>query len=93
MKTISIVAQARTLIWGTRNSWSLSPHSGSERPGKECLFALEIQGNDHDGYHLVMSPDGFFTADHWYATKQDAIDDAQTLFGLTPNEWSEDVDK
>ncbi len=27
---------------------------------------LEIQGGVTDGYHLIMSPAGCFTADHWY---------------------------
>lgn len=84
------VAKARAQVWGTKNAWSLSP-GGAKVPSQECDISLEIQGNDWDGYHLVMSPAGFFTADYWYHTKQDAVDDAEQLFGVHPDSWSENI--
>jgi hypothetical protein len=85
---ISITARAKTRIWGTRNAWSLSLIPGPDAPNRECEVAIEIQGDDRDGYHLVMSPSGFFTADYWYQTMQEALDAAEELFGVCHDKWS-----
>jgi hypothetical protein len=50
--------------------------------------ALEIQGDDRNGYNLVLIPVGFFTADYWYRTKQDALEAAEELFAIGPDMWS-----
>jgi hypothetical protein len=49
---------------------------------------LEIQGDSKDGYHLVMTPDGFFTADTWHATVDEAMAEAESLFGLSRERWA-----
>ena len=36
-----------------------------------------------------MSPNGFFTADSWHPTKQDAIDAASEIFGVAHTAWSD----
>ena len=54
----------------------------------ESLIELEIQGDEINGYNLVMSPEGFFTADYWYETKEEAMESAEELFGVTRLEWS-----
>jgi hypothetical protein len=89
----SITATTKAQIWGTRNAWSLSPNRGSNAPSQECDVALEIQGDDRNGYHLVMTPSGFFAADSWYQTKQEALEDAEELFGVCRDEWSNDSRK
>jgi hypothetical protein len=48
---------------------------------------LEIVGDNKNGYNLVMSPAGFFTADHWYESKDDALAAASELFGLARESW------
>jgi len=48
---------------------------------------LEIQGDEENGYHLVMSPAGFFTADEWYKSKEDALAAALELFGIPAGKW------
>src|SRR5215475_8002912 len=74
-----LVTCTKTRIWGSRNSWSLAPHRGFKG---ECKVDLEIQGDEHNGYHLVMRPAGFFTADEWYASKDGALAAASKLFGI-----------
>ena len=84
----SIFTRTTTEIWGTKNAWSLAPVTESNGPGQKCEVELEIQGNEKEGFHLVMSPAGFFTADYWYETKREALDSARELFGTTESEWS-----
>ena len=84
----SIFTTTKARIWGTTNSWSLSQFAGSDQPKSECLVELEIQGDDHDGYNLVMRPSGFFTADTWHRTKDDALLEALELFGVARDAWS-----
>ena len=83
----TLVAIAQSRIWGTTNSWSLDPHRGRNEPHQECQVRLEIQGDDESGYHLVMTPTGFFTADSWHATKDEVLKAAETLFGVGRDEW------
>jgi hypothetical protein len=54
----------------------------------ECEVLLEIQGTRKHGYHLIMAPQGFFTADHWFESKQEALDNAQELFDIPPDSWA-----
>ena len=83
-----LAASVRVRIWGSRNCWSLEPTPGAGGASEECEVALEIQGTRKSGYNLVMSPAGFFTADSWYETKAEALEDAQELFGVTVGEWN-----
>lgn len=85
MERQSAVVRAR--IWGTENCWSLAPSPGAGSEDKECEVTLEIQGTPKNGYNLVMCPAGFFTADYWYKTKSEALDNARELFGVTVGEW------
>ena len=83
-----LVTRTRTRVWGTRNSWSLAPHRGLSGKGCECKVDLEIEGDDQNGYNLVMSPAGFFTADEWYESKDAALAAASKLFGVAHKQWS-----
>lgn len=85
---ITLSAKKVVKIWGTVNAWSLASESNASEPSTECETCLEIQGDDKNGYHLVMSPEGFFTADYWFKTKEEAIESAEELFGVTAREWS-----
>lgn len=78
----------RARVWGTKNAWSLSPFRTANEPTQECDVELEIQGDDREGYHLVISPHGFFAADSWHHTKHDALSTARELFGVLPDAWS-----
>jgi hypothetical protein len=87
----SIVAKVNARVFGTRNAWSLDPAQGNGKSAEwatECQVRLEIQGGRKSGYNLVMAPEGFFAADHWYKTKQEALDSAEELFGIAAGDWS-----
>lgn len=85
---LSIFAIMKAHIWGTTSAWSLSQFAGADQPNCDCVVELEIQGDDRNGYHLVMSPAGYFTADSWHATKVDALNSAFEMFGVSKNAWS-----
>jgi len=82
---ISIRTTAR--IYGYQNSWSLARRG--QEPATECELLLEIRGDEKDGYLLIMSPAGFFTADTWHRTKQEALRTATELFGVDAEKWRE----
>ncbi|MCH9656024.1 MAG: hypothetical protein K0U86_18955 [Planctomycetes bacterium] len=84
----SITAKTRARIYGTSQAWRLSFQADQTEVFKECEVSLEIQGDRRNGYHLVMSPSGFFTADSWHETRQDALEKANELFGIKFEEWS-----
>jgi hypothetical protein len=86
---MTLVTKTKSRIWGTRNAWSLALRRGFEGDGRECEIELEIQGDEKNGYHLIMSPAGFFTADEWYQSKEQALAAASELFGISPNKWNE----
>ncbi len=83
-----LTAKAIARIHGTTNSWSLSPHRGREEPTRECAVSLEIRGDERNGYHLIMCPAGFFTADSFYKTMHEALAAAEQLLGLQREDWS-----
>lgn len=84
----SIYATTTTLIWGTTNAWSAEQTGGPDQTSIRCAVKLEIQCDRH-GCSLVMSPSGFFTADSWHPTKEDAIDAAREIFGVPATAWSD----
>ena len=83
----SLLAQTTVRISGSADAWRVSPRSSSEE-GIECLLDLEIQGTEGTGFHLVMSPRGFFVADTWHETQRDALESALESFGVRPDDWS-----
>jgi len=86
---LSIFTTTRTQIWGTKDAWSLSAFRGSDQLSHEYIVDVEIQGDEKNGYNLVMSPSGHFTADSWHQTKQDALDAAKELFDVPQDVWSD----
>ena len=72
-----------------RNSWRIAGADSQLEQVQERAVRLAIQGSDEDGYHLVMSPEGLFTADYWYLTKAEALESARELFGAEPTDWEE----
>lgn len=84
---MALVAQTRARIFGTANSWSLTAHAGYAPEGRECGVNLKIAGDAKNGYHLVISPDGFFTADNWYQTLDEALASALELFDVAADNW------
>ena len=78
--------QATFQICGTKNAWSIESDNPDAQRAK-TFVTLEIQGNSQDGYHLIMSPDGFFTADHWYENIDDAFEAGHELFSVSKEQW------
>lgn len=75
-------------IRGSGNAWKVAEPSDPPASVQERVVTLEIQGNAADGYHLVMSPAGCFTADTWHESVEDAKDTAAEVFGVLPDEWA-----
>lgn len=84
--------QTTVQICGTKNAWSLESDD-SNAPRTETLVNLEIQGSTRDGYNLVMLPDGFFTADYWYETIDEAFEAGFKLFSISKGQWEEILKK
>ena len=82
MRAVTVV-----LICGTPNAWKVAEPSDPPAPVQEREVTLEIIGNARDGYHLLMSPTGCFTADTWHETVEDAKDTAHRIFGVPSDGW------
>ncbi len=74
-------------ICGTKNAWSVGETAGV--PISEVPVELEIQGQKQWGYHLVISPFGFFTADYHYDSLKEAFSSASEVFGVELATWKE----
>jgi hypothetical protein len=48
---------------------------------------LQIVGDSSAGYHLLRAPSGFFTADDWFLTLEEALDAAQAEFEVGREKW------
>ncbi len=75
-------------IRGFANVWKVAESSDPPAKVQERTVELEIQGNEAEGYHLIMSPDGCFTADTWHESVEDAKDTAKEAFGVGLDEWT-----
>jgi hypothetical protein len=83
-----MLARVATQICGTSNAWKVAELSDSPALVQERMVTLEIRGDRKDGYHLIMSPSGCFTADSWHSTIDDALDTAERLFDVRRDAWS-----
>ena len=83
-------AVVEVLIRGYGNRWKpAEPSDAGASHLQRRVVALEIDGDGKSGYHLVMSPEGCFTADTWHETIEDAKDTAFRIFGVPPDGWTE----
>lgn len=85
---MSVKAVVVVPIRGSGNAWKVAEPSDPPARVEDRVVTLEIQGNAADGYHLVMSPAGCFTADTWHESVEDAKATATEVFGVPPHEWS-----
>jgi hypothetical protein len=87
MKPQSIIsAKCVAPICGSGDLWKVAEPSDSG-PIAQRAVSLTIEGDERGGYHLVMSPEGCFTADTWHASKSDALESAEQLFGIPHSAW------
>ena len=69
-------------IRGSNRAWKVAGPEDPPDKVQDRVITLEIQGDDANGYHLVMSPAGCFTADTWHENIEDAKETAAEAFGL-----------
>lgn len=81
-------AVVEILICGSGNGWKVAEPSDPPDRVHAREVALEIQGGPAHGYHLVMSPAGCFSADYWYESAAEAMQSAEEIFGVAPDQWS-----
>jgi hypothetical protein len=72
--------------WGNR--WGVARPSDPPERVQRRVVKLEIQGDGAGGYHLVMSPEGCFTADTWHQNVDDAKETAAEWFGVPSDGWT-----
>jgi len=82
-------ATATVRICGTFNAWKVAQPTDPTTMIHERRVSLGIQGDAQNGYSLVMSPEGFFTADSWHETIEDAMNAAHRIFDVPPEAWRE----
>ena len=83
MRTSTVIA-----IHGTHDCWKVATQADSASLTQDRLVTLEIQGDPKAGYHLIMTPEGCFTADSWHPTIDDAMDAAYRIFGVLRGSWT-----
>jgi len=84
----SIISTVRAqIVCGSANSWRVADATDPADQITVLDVELEMQGDEQSGYILPMSPAGCFTADSWHASKEDALDAAEELFGARAGSW------
>ena len=72
-------------ISGTRNAWRKVEE---DTPRSQLVpVELEIQGDSRSGFYLMMAPEGFFTADIWCESLEEAFEEARECFGVARASW------
>src|ERR1017187_6943834 len=84
---LSCGGRARLSMW-SHDAWKVAAATDPTERIREVDIRLEIQGDDGSGYHLVMTPDGCFTADNWYRSKREALEAASEMFGTLIDGWA-----
>ena len=74
-------------IRSSANTWSAAKPSDPSAHVRDRRVDLEVEGNPRDGFHLIMSPDGCFTADTWHETAEEAKDAPLQAFGVLLEDW------
>jgi hypothetical protein len=74
-------------IRGSGNAWKVAELADPPERVQDRVVTLKIQGDSANGYHLVMSPTGCFTADTWHENIADAKKTAMEVFGVAPDSW------
>lgn len=82
-------ATTRCKILDTSGGWRVGGSRDKDSELEERYIELEIHGDGHSGYHLVMSPAGRCTADTWHESVRDALLEARERFSVEPDEWRE----
>jgi len=86
----ALIAITKARMWGTSTAWTLEPGPEQHGPGTVVSIDLRIVGEEGSGFHLIASPTGFFTADTWHLTLQEALAEALEEFGVDEHQWNPD---
>lgn len=78
----------RSKIRKLKGGWRLANDSDPVEYVTEVEVKLLIEGNMKNGYHLIITPDGFFTTDSHHETLEDAIESAKESFNISYSDWS-----
>ena len=70
-----------------KGGWMVAEPDDDSEYVRDLTVKLSIIGDDQGGYHLVMEPEGCFTADDWHESIQAAKDNAAEAFGVTDSDW------
>lgn len=70
-----------------KGGWKVAEENDDSKYVKELVVKLSIFGDKEKGYHLIMAPEGCFTADSYHKTLEDAIKIASEEFGVAESEW------
>jgi hypothetical protein len=84
----TLEARARTRICFYENGWRVAGPEDLAGAVREVEVHLEIQGREQRGFILVMSPEGGRTFDHWFLSRDEALEAARDTFGVSLDAWS-----
>jgi hypothetical protein len=70
-----------------KGGWKVAENSDDSEYVKVLNVDLSIQGNENNGFQLIMQPDGCFSADLYYNTLKEAYLSANETFGVFPDMW------
>jgi len=83
-RVTSLKASKVLNVYGVANGWSCSAEHGVRMTSCEVEFC--IQGDGGRGFVFVMMPSGFFAADSWCASLEDALETGED-FGVPRSAW------
>ena len=70
-----------------KGGWKLADSDDSSDHVRTLSIDLRIESDGKDGFHLVMTPTGLFTADTHHPSLEDAFETASELFGVSREAW------
>ncbi|MFS1524465.1 hypothetical protein ACL7TT_10180 [Microbulbifer sp. 2304DJ12-6] len=80
----TIVQKIRILKGG----WRVADREDDIKYVKQLEIELLIEGNAKNGYHLIMTPEGFFAADLHFDSIEEAKEEAEEYFEVSNIQWS-----
>ncbi|MDR8523718.1 hypothetical protein [Shewanella fidelis] len=81
----SVIEQDIRILKG---GWRVAESEDEIKYVKRLVIALSIEGDPKNGYHLIMTPDGLFTADLHFDSIKEAKEEAEEYFEVSNIQWS-----
>ncbi|TLU61088.1 hypothetical protein FE810_15560 [Thalassotalea litorea] len=70
-----------------KGGWQVAEDDDESKYVKNLAVNLSIVGNEKNGYHLLMEPEGCFVADSHYESIAEAKEDASDSLGVKDSDW------